>query len=84
MNVYNAMDLNITNVIYVLEDIILLMIHVFYAIKIVFFVHGPEIHNVNNVQQIATSMILMKMEQESAEIVTIAAQNVLLQLTVNV
>ena len=41
-------------------------------------------HNVNNVQQIIISMIVMVMEQESVGIVTIAAHNVLLQLTVNV
>ena len=41
-------------------------------------------HNVNNVQQIIISMIVMVMEQESVGIVMIAAHNVLLQLTVNV
>ena len=49
-----------------------------------FFVQVQEIHNVNNVQQITISMIVMVMEQESVGIVMIAVKNVLLQLTVNV
>ena len=48
------------------------------------FVQVQEMHNVNNVQQIIISMIVIVMEQESVGIVMIAAPNVLLQLTVNV
>ena len=41
-------------------------------------------HNVNNVQQIIISMIVIAMEQGSVGIVMIVVHNVLLQLTVNV
>ena len=41
-------------------------------------------HNVNNVQQITISMIVIAMEQGSVGTVMIVVLNVLLQLTVNV
>jgi len=82
--VYNASDLNLTNVHYVLADIILIVVRVFNAMKVVPFVQVQEMHNVNNVQQIIISMTVMVMEQESVGIVMIVVHNVLLQLTVNV
>ena len=82
--VFNVQDLNLTNVHYVLTDIILILVHVFNAMKVVCVVQVPEIRNVNNVQLIIISMIVIVMEQESVGIVMIAARNVLLQLTVNV
>jgi len=82
--VSNAPDMNLMNVNYALTDIILIVVRVFNVMKVVSFVQGPEIHNVNNVQQIITFMIVMMMEQEIVGIVMIAAGNVLLQLAVNV